>query len=387
MEEKTYVIGRGLRIFLVICTLLLAGLGITTMTIPFWDGNPDAWYIIMMAVFGLVLLIPSILGLIMVFRSRLAVTADRFILLNFIREKEMLFDDIAGFRKDNAGNLLLVPKDATRKNLGVASHFGGFDALIIQVASRWENLDAKEYAAEEERILSNRELGETRDHVKARLGFVRGLAWTLNAVAVIASLYGAFYPRPYTVVITALFIVPVAALVVSYVTRGMVTLNDEKNSPLPDVLTAFFIPLMILSLRGLLDWNFIPGGRLLFLIALCSVVLTAAVMFSRKGKSRKKWEILVVLPVMVMCSLGAVVLPNCLLDGSAPVVYRRSVQSKEITHGKATRYYLNVASWGDYDERQLSVHRELYEFVREGDTVTIMLRPGALGIPWYDVSR
>jgi len=388
MEEKVYVIGRGLRIFLAICVTLLAGLGIVIMTIPFWDGNPDAAYVVMMAVFGLILAIPSVLGLVAVFKSRLTVTADRFILVNFIKPKEMLFGDIAGFRRDNAGALLLVPKDASRKVLGIASHFGGFDDLVARVSSRWENLDGKDLAAEEEKILTDKKLGETRDHVKSRLSFAKNLAMAVNGAAIVISLYGMVYPRPYNLVAAALCIIPLVAVAMALFSRGMIQLDEERNSPLPGVFTAFFMPLAILALRGILDWNFIAGTRFYIVFAAATIALWGLMMFISKWMGKKIWVALLMLPLMALCAFGAVVVPNCLLDRSAPKLYYLKVDSKEISRGsKHTSYYLHVAPWGGYDERRLSVGRERYEAAREGDIVTVGLREGLFGIPWYDVTR
>jgi hypothetical protein len=134
MEVKTYSIGRGIKIFLVVCAGFLIALAAFLMTIPFSSGNADAVFIIVMMVFAVPLIAMSAGGLIAVFRSRLTVASDRFVLVNFIRPKELLFSEIEGYRKDNAGNLVLVPGDPSRKQFGIAGHFSGFDVLAAQVA-------------------------------------------------------------------------------------------------------------------------------------------------------------------------------------------------------------------------------------------------------------
>lgn len=233
MEVKTYSIGRGIKIFLVACAVLLIALAAFLMTIPFSGGNADTAFIVVMVVFALPLAAMSAGGLVAVFRSRLTVTSDRFVLVNFIRPRELLFSEIEGYRKDNANNLILVPKDPSGKKFGIASHFSGFDGLVAQVAERWENLDARDYAAEEEKILEDRDLGGTRDHVKSRLEFARWFARIFNGAAVIISLYGMVYPRPYGAVATALLIIPLLAFAIIAFSGESSRRSMKKTAPCP----------------------------------------------------------------------------------------------------------------------------------------------------------
>ena len=387
MEVKTYSIGRGIKIFLAACAVLLFALAAFLATLPFSGGSADAAFIVVMMVFTLPLAGMSAAGIIAVFRSRLTVTSDRFVLVNFIRPKELRFGEIEGYRKDNAGNLILVPKDPSGKKLGIASHFSGFDGLVAQVAERWKNLDARDFAAEEEKILEDRALGGTRDHVQSRLEFARWFARIFNGAAVIISLYGMVYPRPYGAVAAALLIIPLLAFVIIAFSRGVLKAVDEKNSPVPGLFSSIFIPPAALTLRALLDWNIIYGGRFFLAVAAVTLVLSGAVLALDREYRKKILNVVLIFPIMGICAMGMTVMPNCLYDRSAPRDFYVRVESKEITAGKRTSWYLNVGAWGGYDERKLTVGRDLYESVGEGETVTISLRAGMLGIPWYYVSR
>jgi hypothetical protein len=223
--------------------------------------------------------------------------------------------------------------------------------------------------------------------VKSRLEFARWFARILNGAAVVISIYGIFYPRPYVTVATVLLIIPLFSFAVIALSRGMIKAVDERNSPVPGLFSSIFIPPAALSLRALLDWNVIYGGRLFLAAAAVTVLMAGAVLALDREYRKKALNVALIFPLMAICALGATVVPNCLYDRSAPRDYYVRVESKEITTGKRTSYYLNVGAWGGYDERKLSVGRELYESVAEGDAVTISLRPGVLGIPWYHVSR
>jgi len=55
-----------------------------------------------------------------------------------------------------------------------------------------------------------------------------------------------------------------------------------------------------------------------------------------------------------------------------------------VAHGKSTSYYLRLSPWGQFTkEHEFSVNRSFFNDVRRGDSVNILLSPGALDIPWY----
>lgn len=387
MEYKVYSIGRGVKIFLVVCAILLIALAAYVLIMPFTDGKADMAFVASMMVIGLPLMALSAGSLVIVFRSRLTVTSDRFILVDFIKAKELLFSEISGYRMDNANNLMLVPGDPSKKKMGIASHFGGFDSLVAQVASRWENLDERDYSVEEKRILEDRALGGTRDHVKSRLEFARWFARIFNGAAAVISIYGMVYPRPYEIVATALLIIPILSIVIISFSRGVIKAVDERNSPVPGLFTSIFVPPAALSLRALLDWNIIYGERFFVAAAAIILLMSGAVLALDREYRKKILNMVLIFPIMAICSPGLTIIPNCLYDNSAPQDFHVRIESKEMITGKHTSYYLNVGAWGNNDERRLSVDRDLYQSAREGDTVTVSLRQGVLGIPWYHVSR
>lgn len=74
-------------------------------------------------------------------------------------------------------------------------------------------------------------------------------------------------------------------------------------------------------------------------------------------------------------------------DKSQTTIYPVPIVSKHITHGKSTSYNLKLAAWEfETAGTQASVSRDLYESVQPGDSVCVVLRAGALRIPWYRVT-
>src|SRR6185437_4700146 len=100
----------------------------------------------------------------------------------------------------------------------------------------------------------------------------------VNGVGCVVGLWGFVYPRPYGLAIGALFVLPWVALEIVHRSRGLFRLDAPKKDVHPNVAFAFFVPTMILMLRGVLDFNALSWWRLLAYGALLAAVLCANVM-------------------------------------------------------------------------------------------------------------
>jgi hypothetical protein len=85
-----------------------------------------------------------------------------------------------------------------------------------------------------------------------------------------------------------------------------------------------------------------------------------------------------VLPAMLL--LGAVIFVNGALDGSAPVEYRAEVRGRS---NKKQSVTVAVAS---FPKLRVSVQlmREEFDNIGRGDTLSLFVRSGALGVPWIE---
>ena len=78
---------------------------------------------------------------------------------------------------------------------------------------------------------------------------------------------------------------------------------------------------------------------------------------------------------------------DALLDHSRGQMYRTQILGKHFTSGRNRSYNLQVEPWANAEgAQQLRVSRDLYVQVNVGDSVCIVLHPGALGVRWYHVT-
>lgn len=87
---------------------------------------------------------------------------------------------------------------------------------------------------------------------------------------------------------------------------------------------------------------------------------------------------------ITMVVFAAFFFANGALDRFPPVQISSRVMTKTIVTGKGVSYRLVVSpSWRGRDDEHLQVTRAIFLSVQVGDTVTIDVHHGAIGIPWF----
>jgi hypothetical protein len=115
-----------------------------------------------------------------------------------------------------------------------------------------------------------------------------------------------------------------------------------------------------------------------------AVLLAAATLaVSRNENDPYGWR--VVGAVIFACCYGAssALLADVMLDTSPSTNFATTVVGHSVTHGKSTRYYLDLAAWGPRSAGEhLSVSQAAFEARPVGASVCMHLHAGALKLPW-----
>jgi hypothetical protein len=73
-------------------------------------------------------------------------------------------------------------------------------------------------------------------------------------------------------------------------------------------------------------------------------------------------------------------------DKGATTFFATKVLGMHISSGKTTTYYLKLQAWGPVPTAEdVQVSSDYYRQVQPGQAVTVALRPGLLGVPWFTV--
>jgi hypothetical protein len=129
----------------------------------------------------------------------------------------------------------------------------------------------------------------------------------------------------------------------------------------------------------ILDWHAVLVGAVLV-----ALVLMGSVLWALPSARDKPGIAALTLALVMAYGYGVVALGNAVLDRSNGASYATTVNGKHVTSGRNRTPKLRLAPWGPRTtEDDVTVPWDLYRSVGVGQTVCVLLRPGAFGIRWY----
>lgn len=219
-------------------------------------------------------------------------------------------------------------------------------------------------------------------------------------LSIIVFLWIIFKPVPYFVVIPIALIVPVLSFVILF-KHGRIfdSENDDEDDydnddegSLPKEWYPIVLPTIGLGLRFHYDYDLAGYGLSLLIAGLVSAVAVAFYAYKLKKRSENTLEsillALVALPIFFAYFWSALIFVNCYLDRSDPQVFPAEVLSKRIVEGDSSDSFFISIDAGGPNEPPLKVRisEDLFDEVDERDEVTVTLRQGTLGFPWYYIA-
>ncbi len=357
---------------------------------PFTEEKPVDWGMALFMV-GISLSMIALFGwgLVETYRGKVVLAEDRITIVEAFKTKELLFSQIQGYKTDQ-NYLRLVPVDKKLPTLKISTYTGKFNELSLFLRESFPDLDATEYAAQERAILESEDFGRTAEEREQKLAEVRRVANLLNFSALGVALWTLVMARPYELMIALCLAVPLLVLLALWIYKGLIRINEPKNSAYPGLTTALGMAAGALFLRALLDFELLEYGKLWTPVAglalLLAVLLVRSTTEFSFAKASDYFVVLGVTLLMAGYAYGGCVILNCLYDPSTPQVYRAEVLKKRISRGKVTTYYFTLSAWGPRTEsKDVSVSEELYERIEEGKPVSIYVGKGLLEVPWFVV--
>lgn len=212
----------------------------------------------------------------------------------------------------------------------------------------------------------------------------------LNFSAFPLALWLLVFPRPYIFAAGAASFLPLAAIYLIVKSEGVVRLYDDNKAKWPHVAVAFLLPPAVLAFRALTYFHILSFSALLTPMLVVTVPVTLAAYRYAPDLREVIWKKAATLFVVLMLSFGASIVANCWFDGSETGRYSVTVMDKRISHSTkgGNTYYLTLPAWGPVTEQaDVSVRRSFYDSLKKGDAISITAKPGALGIPWYRITK
>jgi hypothetical protein len=212
----------------------------------------------------------------------------------------------------------------------------------------------------------------------------------LNGIAIFVGLWAFFFPFPYVFVIALCALIFLFSIAVFVYSKGVIPFDEFKNSKAVHVGYAVGFSSIVLALRAFLDFHFLNAKYLwtpIIIVFLCISVWLC--LKARKFKLRVR-SYFIILPYILIFSFGFVAQVNGLFDFDDPVEYNAKIISKEVSNSGdgPTLYYFMVTEWMDREyNNRLIVSKSIYSRFNENDDVRIMVKHGALNMPFYYVLK
>ena len=317
-------------------------------------------------------------------RSRLVIEGSHIEVRGVFREQSAEMGEIEGFRtiRTRSGSYWKLQLKQGRGSITVQRWFdcdelrSWFQQLVY--------LDERDGQALLEEIQQSQQLGTTPQERLDALGTAKTVNIALSAVTIAAAV-GFFVSRGAVKLLLAgvLALAPFAVLYLLNSEPLLYALGKPKKDPRADTIFAFLASAIGFMMVGV-NVNFVSFTPLLTWMALVLVVLCGAFFAMGQKGPRAQTAMLLVLIFGVMYSFGLIAVADTQLDNDTPTNYQAQVLDKHVKKGKSTNYYLDLAPWGPFTAtKSLNVPYSVYESAGPGDTVCIVLHPGALHAAWY----
>lgn len=326
-------------------------------------------------------------GLIDTIQSRFIIGKDHITGINPLATRTLTFEDILGYKVERNG-IYIIPKNPKQKKIKTSTYIEKADQIIAWLASTFTDLNQQEFANHEKSILNDDTLGLSQQAREHRLAEARRIAKITNAMGFVLFLWITFYPVFYTVVLSAGIVYPIVIIILLYVYRGLLRIDERPNSAYPSVATGFIMAGLSLSLRVLFDYNILDFKQLWITTGILATFIIILILIATnipKFKSIYDYVAIVTLIILAYAySFGAYTLSNCLFDNSVPKYYQTKIIQKEISKGRSTTHYIIVASWHNAERfEKVTVSAEKYNQATIGSDIAIAEMKGLFGTPWY----
>lgn len=333
----------------------------------------------------------AVYGVLYALQYRVILTADAIEVVEPFRRRQLRREEIRGlqliYTQQGISILVFVPINEQTKKLEVPLVLRTDDAFVLWYCEM-PNVDRQEFRQSEVE-LAQRYLDLSPKEQYRRTKRLRRLATGVNATAIALAVGAWILPSdPYHLVFAGLVAVPWVAVGMVAVFQPLYRFGARGGDEHPDLTMALITSGFILMLRALstletLDWR----GPVMLACA-GGLALGGAAARVDPWFRKRRWEVL--LAGLLTCSYGygAGLELNALADQSVPRVFRTEVLEKHVNEDRHwTTWYLTLKPWGPVAEAdEVSVSKALYQLMRPGDTVCVLLRSGALQIEWYQVT-
>jgi len=383
--EQEYTISTGTKIFYGALAVGLFGFSIFLFSMPKNVNVSPAVYIL-----PLLLMAGSVLIIVNIIKRKVIIYDDRIVCINLLATKELAFTDIKGCRIGQKV-IWIEPVSDNYPKITISNYIdlGNSEDLVTYLKTNFKDQDEADLEQEHDRLLHDTSIGTTEADREEKLKKAKQISIAYNITGVVFGFGLIFFETQWSVVL--LLIYPLIGIGIILLSNGLIKfLSNRKRSVYGFIVIGFIMPLFILFFKSMDDHNVYRYDNVWLPFAVVSLVVFGVLVATGINKSvgSVTGQIIAMLVVALFYGFGSVLQVNFAFDKSTAKVYHATVLDHRISHGKHTSYYLTLSQWGPMDkEKEVDVHRWLYNDAAIGDTVEVDFKEGLLNIPWYTVTK
>ncbi|MBI1307715.1 MAG: hypothetical protein GC181_14015 [Bacteroidetes bacterium] len=383
---------RSWAIVIFIASTLIIGLIIWTLVQLF--SNPELsqttsivfWLTVLLSA-GLVIYLT--LGLMITIRRKFTIEDNKVKLSGTLRNGELLISEIKGYRISDKG-IVIESNNLLKKSVRISNYIEKKDEIIKYLSASYPDLDQQKIHAENTDIRQNGDFGSSEQQRIDKLKSAQKVAKTLNITAMIVAI-GTYFIAPYHDKYSSLacIFIPLTALFFMKYYKGLIRIDERKDTAYPTIYAALFIPGVFLFLKNFRDLNVLDKTNVWIPSTITSIALIVALLMGNKEFIFNSWKeyakVFGFYISMLLYSYGTIASLNCLFDKSDGETYVASIYEMEISTGKN---YIYLSPWGPLTEiNKISVSKAMYQKLNSNEQVKVLLMKGKLGIPWYKIAE
>ncbi|MFZ6653912.1 hypothetical protein [Undibacterium sp. TJN19] len=206
-----------------------------------------------------------------------------------------------------------------------------------------------------------------------------------NFIAGAISAWMLLYPTPYNLLLLALLPMPCVALLLMQRYKDEFQIDGQWNDFGGNLTLLILLPAGVLFIRSQTDVNLLDHTMLVGMALACSLIFVAIVIRVYE-EAYKPMVLFLCLVLSFLHGFGALALINARFDPFAIQSYNVNIESRRVSHGKSTAYYLQLAPWGPTPtSEEVRVRSTVFNDLASSNTTCVTLHKGLLNMPWFVV--
>ena len=374
--------------------LILIGVFIGLIFMPFFDDKTSINSIYIIAPISISLIVLCFLGIRDLFISKVIITNTFISAKNALFDRKLSVKEIKGYKKIEY-YILIYPKGKLKKRIKISDYISDSAEIQYWLQNNFVDLNLLEEEKEEKEFYRNSEYGMSIQDKEMLLKKANKTSKWVKVLSISITVLALFLGKYFNeeIFVYLLVFIPLIIIFIVIFFKGIIKYDekkDDKNTIYPSVLWGFLAPVFGLFLYVLFFINVLKYDAIWVLLAYSTLIIFSLCIY---GSKEYKLEDAKVIGKMIglllfsaMYCFSVIIIFNVFFDNSNSMLHKASILEKRISKGKTTSYYfiLNNKNLSEKAE-EFNVSKLIFNAKNIGDSVKVFVNEGKLNIPYYKI--